>query len=1003
VRGRFQYISKAANKITGYTAEELKGRHFTELVVPEMKKEVGLYYVNQLKGNNKESNYEFQILTPDGQRKWVEQNVVILYESEVVRGFQGIVRDITTRKEVEIQLAQANTLIEETRKTLQSILDNTTSIIFIKDLEYRYMMVNKQFEKVFKVSFEDVYKKNDYDFRNEKDAVILQKHDWEIFNKLKPLDYEYTFDIQGENRTFLITKFPLYDDAGNMYGLCGVYTEITAQKKVEQLLRERDERFTKIFQSSPAAMVLATINPNKVMEANESFVRLTGYKPKDILGKNSTEIGMFDAKERDMLMKIFEEKGHIRNQEARFRDKYGNYRYCLTSTEVITIEGVKYALSLYYDITERKQYEKELANARTLLIEAMGIGRMGTFENNVGEQTITWSKEVYDIMEMPYNDKPLSYDEYIKAIHPDDTNMVLEKIENTLMSKQPDVIVNRFIIKKGNTKWIETRVVPMLNEKSEITLFRGTMQDITELKETEQQLRQAKELAEQSVIAKEQFLANMSHEIRTPMNGVLGFTELLSKTDLNKEQNGFVRAIETSGKNLMAIINDILDYSKIEAGMMTIDETPLSIHGIFSSLAVLFSERARQKTLKLVFKADDKIPHEVLGDPVRLTQIITNLVNNSIKFTEKGSVNITAKQLEQTKDHVKVLFQVKDSGIGIPKEKLASVFERFNQGSNDTSRKYGGTGLGLSIVKKLTELQGGTISVESTPKKGSTFSVIISYKIAAPSPASGIEKGSRVGGSKKISGLSILLVEDNILNQKLAERVLLGFNFSVDIAANGKIAVGKIKKKQYDLVLMDMQMPEMNGYEATAVIREELHNNIPIIAMTAHAMGSEKEKCLALGMNDYISKPFKADDLYSKIAKIYKQHKATAGSKKKGPAAKKKGVVNLSYLIKITDGNKEFIKEMLQLVVTEMPPDLTEINTAIAGRDFATIKAIAHKLKSTIPIVGLDRELPALAEVEQLAANGEQLPRIKKLFAGVEAQCRQAVEEIVSNKDIAEF
>lgn len=1003
--GHFQYISNAISKITGYTVEELKDKDFNALVAPESKQDMIAFYRNQVNHNIKETNFEFRIVTKDGTIKWIEQNVVMIVEGSVFKGFQGVVRDVTIRKDVETKLAEASRSVEETKKTLQSILDNTSSVIFIKDLKYRYTLVNKSFEKIFGVNFDDVYLKSDYDFRDEKDADILRKNDMEVFKRKKLLDFEHSFTIKGVRRTFLITKFPLYDDSGFIEGICGVYAEITAQKKVHALLRERDERFSKIFHASPAPMYLSTVNPSRLVEVNQSFIDLTGYDPKKILGKNSLEIGMLNADEREKIVEYFAKTGSLKNYEVTFYDKSGKKHYALLSSETVEIDGKKHVLSLYYDITARKQSEKELASARSLLVEAMSIGRMGTFENNVGEQKVTWSKEVYDIMEMPYQSEPLTYDEYVNSIHPADLDIVIRKIEDTLKNKLPDVTINRFITKKGKTKWIETRVVPILNEAGDIFVFRGTMQDITELKETEQQLRGAKEVAEQSVIAKEQFLANMSHEIRTPMNGVLGFTDLLIKTKLDREQKGFVHAIETSGKNLMALINDILDYSKIEAGMMSIDETPLSIRGIFSSLFVLFNDRVKKKKIKLSFKSDKNIPEIVIGDPVRLTQIITNLVGNSIKFTEEGSVGVSAKLLEETNEKVRIQFSVKDTGIGIEKEKLTSVFERFNQGSNDTTRKYGGTGLGLSIVKKLAELQGGGVSVESTLKKGSVFYVEISYKKAGPEKNMEPVRKNKTTGAKSLARLSILLVEDNRLNQKLAEKVLLDFGFDVDIAANGKIAVNKIKKTHYDLVLMDMQMPEMNGYEATTMIREKLQNNTPIIAMTAHAMGSEKERCLALGMNDYISKPFKADDLYNKIATIYKQHKLLPGVKKRAvTTTNKERVIDLTYLKSITDGNKEFIDNMLELFVEQVPGDLYEITTAIAEKNYAVIKSIAHKLKSSVPIVGIEKELlPVLVEMEQMADKKTGLPVIKKLFTSLKKVCNDAIKEIIFIRANADF
>ncbi len=389
--------------------------------------------------------------------------------------------------------------------------------------------------------------------------------------------------------------------------------------------------------------------------------------------------------------------------------------------------------------------------------------------------------------------------------------------------------------------------------------------NISALKVTEVELRISKSVTERLLSVKEKFLANMSHEIRTPMNAVLGFTQLLDETDLNDEQRGFVHAIMVSGQNLMTIINDILDYSKIESGIITLESIPFSVANVMESVKIILQQRVKEKKLELIFKIDDRLPPTLLGDPTRLSQIILNLADNAIKFTEKGTIEITVIVNSETDDAVALAFSVKDSGEGIPIDQQHLIFERFTQASADTTRKYGGTGLGLSIVKNLVELQKGTISVRSEPGKGSVFTFFITYN-----KAKGEDKQlqmhpvqQRKTGNKQTK--HILIVEDNKINQVIATRVINKFGFSSDIAENGLIAIEKLKQQHYDLVLMDMQMPEMDGYEATTVIRTQLKSNVPIIALTAHAMKEEREKCLRLGMNEYISKPFDQHELYDLI------------------------------------------------------------------------------------------------------------------------------------------
>ena len=376
----------------------------------------------------------------------------------------------------------------------------------------------------------------------------------------------------------------------------------------------------------------------------------------------------------------------------------------------------------------------------------------------------------------------------------------------------------------------------------------------------------ATEKANESNKLKEAFLANMSHEIRTPMNAIIGFSDLLFKRKLEEKEKEYVAIIKSAGENLLTIINDILDISKIEAGMMTFEEHTFSVKQIFKSLSVMMMVRAKEKGLELVFSCDEDVPDILLGDNTRLTQIIINLAGNAIKFTQKGKVTVHAKTLNDDTKNSSIEFSIKDTGIGIAPDKLEHIFERFHQAESNTTRKYGGTGLGLSIAKKLVELQGGTLSVKSQLNVGSEFSFCISYKKASDVH----EESEKAEEEKKynmeeLSKLNILLVEDNQLNIKLILSLFSENNLKVQVAENGSEGIKKLKENKFDIILMDMEMPVMNGYEATVHIRKELKNNIPIIAMTAHAMAGEKERCLGLGMNDYLSKPINANMLFTKI------------------------------------------------------------------------------------------------------------------------------------------
>jgi signal transduction histidine kinase len=391
--------------------------------------------------------------------------------------------------------------------------------------------------------------------------------------------------------------------------------------------------------------------------------------------------------------------------------------------------------------------------------------------------------------------------------------------------------------------------------------------DINKREKLEKELVETKKRVEEASVIKEQFMANMSHEIRTPMNAIIGFNDRLIKTKLNEEQQEYVAAVQSSGENLLTIINDILDFSKIEAGMVTIEHIRFNLHELLQTVYNMFFLKAKEKNISLHLHQPKNIPEFLMGDPTRLTQILINLVGNALKFTNQGSIDISVEVIKDDKQNATVQFKVKDTGIGILEEKVTEVFDRFTQAESDTSRIFGGTGLGLSIVKKLVELQSGTITVESKKEEGSLFKFTIPYK-KAPVLASTLKTSPEKIHKPVVNDkIKILIVEDNLLNQKLAAFMIKDFGYTFDICDNGKLAVDKLKQDVYDLVLMDIQMPEMDGYEATGVIREKLMLNIPIIAMTAHAMPGEKDKCLGFGMTDYISKPIKETDLHNLIIK----------------------------------------------------------------------------------------------------------------------------------------
>ncbi|MBL4716652.1 MAG: PAS domain S-box protein [Bacteroidia bacterium] len=523
------------------------------------------------------------------------------------------------------------------------------------------------------------------------------------------------------------------------------------------------------------------------------------------------------------------------------------------------------------NITEQKRNQEIIAESEAkfrTVVESMGEGLIILNENDKIIYANNRMSEISGYSEKELSDKKLE-------------NLFLEQSQKEKYIKELKVSDNEitesfqlYLGRKNREKfWGKINLTPFKNSKGKITGKIGAITDITDLIKTQRSLTLAKNTAEQATKIKQQFLANISHEIRTPMNGILGMSYLLSKTGLDKEQKENLDALTTSAENLLVIINDILDISKIDAGKMTFEQTNFSINEILKNVKHILNYKARERSNQLVSNINAEVPEILLGDPVRLNQILLNLIGNAIKFTKNGRVAVNVVAGEKKNNSQTLKFSITDNGIGIPKNQISKIFDSFSQAEQSTTRKFGGTGLGLTITNKLIELQGGEIWVASKLNKGTTFTFTLPYKIGATDVFIKEKMKGKSESLLSLRSIKILLVEDNPINLLLAKKVLSGWNCTADAAENGKIAIEKLNTCDYDLILMDLQMPVMDGYEATKHIRNKMDptkNKIPIIAMTAHASADEVNKCLSIGMDDYISKPFIPQELNNKIVALVK-------------------------------------------------------------------------------------------------------------------------------------
>jgi len=500
---------------------------------------------------------------------------------------------------------------------------------------------------------------------------------------------------------------------------------------------------------------------------------------------------------------------------------------------------------------------------------------------------------------------------------------------------------------------------PKVNRFGHVDRIVGTIQDITETKKIEE-LRREKELAERAVQMKQEFLANTSHEIRTPLNAILLLTDALFKSNPTHKQIELLKRVKTAGDTLMAVINDILDISKIDAGKIVFNVDTFSVSDMVNALGDMLEPRALQKSVDLVIKIDPNVPEFVQGDPVRISQVLMNLMVNAIKFTEKGYVLITVELLSSYNNKANLLFSVKDTGIGIPKDKLASIFDSFQQVDSNITRTSTGTGLGLTISERLVRLQGGDISVESQVGIGTTFRFNLQLEEGSHEMLKSNNQEIEIQ-EDGLQGVQLLLVEDNTLNQFVTQRILDDWGVQVDIANHGKEAIEKLSQKEYDIILMDLRMPVMDGFEATKFIRSNLGERgkqVPIIAMTANAFVGMNGECKAAGMDDYVPKPFVPENLYLKI--LEHTHRGTEGTAPIIPLMKEEveeeelgRVTNLNYLLKLTGGDSMVLKRAVEKFVETVPGMLEEMEDCVKAENYKKIGGIVHTLKSSAGFMGV--------------------------------------------------
>lgn len=893
---------------------------------------------------------------------------------------------ITKRKQTEKKLF-------ETVQFLKTLLGNLQSGILVVDNNDTILFVNQHLCDMRNISAspdEMIGKKTDQYVNDAqvlfKDSKVYRKRIEEILLSKEIVTGEILETL--DNRFFERDYIPIFVE-NECIGHLWKSTDVTQRIKSKNLLKQSEERNRIIMNSSLNAIVTIDI-AGKITFWNNQAQTIFGWRKEEVLGKtlNETIIPKRHKKGHEQGLKYYIKtgKGPVLNKQIELPAINNQGHEFPIEISIIPLEqnGEVFFCSFMQDISERKKTETKLKFQEEKyrnIIANMNLGLIEVDNNEI----IQFANQSFA------NISGFEIDELI-GLNPSKTFVFGENIEkvnskNKLREKGvSDVYQIPVKNKRGELRWWAIGGAPNYDDKGKLVGSIGIHLDITEQKQMEIELENEKLKAEQASKAKEAFLANMSHEIRTPLNGIIGFLRELGRQNLTELQKKYVENSTVASKHLLSIINNILDISKIEAGEMSLEVEDFVFDNVIGNVVNVLEPLAKKKGLKLI-KQISKDVHDVLkGDILRLEQILFNLVGNSLKFTHKGKIFLKCEVLKDTKASQRLQISVVDTGIGMEQSYAENIFNKFSQEDKEITRKFGGTGLGMTITKELIQLMKGKIKVQSEKGIGTTISFIVDLQKGSINNIKKVQEEINVD----ISGINVLLVEDNIINRMVAINSLHYFNCVVTEAVNGIEAIEILKDKSFDIILMDVQMPEMDGIEATMKIREELKLQTPIIALTANAFKSEVDKCKNAGMDDYITKPFEEFDLIETISRYtHKEDLINDAIKEKNEK-----LYDLKSLHSISRGNPEFITKMIIIFIDQIKQVIPNAETALACNEFLVLSQLIHKIKPSIEGMGIFSIIEDIKILEKISKDGSDKEKITKIFFQIKTTLLTAVEQL---------
>jgi PAS domain S-box-containing protein len=786
----------------------------------------------------------------------------------------------------------------------EKVAEMLPEIIYEVDLTGRVLYGNQQGLNFFGYSKEDLA-------RGINISELFPENYQKMIENLKALkspgqissNEYYARKKDGTYVPIVTHSFATFHD-DKITGYTGVVTDVSKQKEYEDQIKREKAFLEHLYNSIPAAIVI-TSPSGKISMINREFTNLFGYSSEEAVNNDLNELVVPDDLKEEALG--IDSLTSLNKKEVKLtirKDKSGNRKYISLIATAILINNESVAhLVIYRDVTtERKNqiFQDILYNISTAALKQYDIKEI--YPIIVQELSKIWDTNNFfialydkmsDTLSLPFftDEKDNFYEIPIKntitgwVIH-NNKSVLLKENDLKMLEESGDIdlVGTPCKVWMGVPLKVENNIIGVMclqdyndeNKFSQDDLYildfiANQIAIAIQRRMMLDNLVVARQKAEEAAQSKQLFMSTMSHEIRTPLNEVIGITNLLLQGNPREDQMDYIKTLKFSGNHLLTLVNDVLDYNKMESGKIVFEQTQFSLSDFMEEIMRSYSFRSKAKHLSFNIKKVNDLPQEIIGDPIRLNQILSNLLSNALKFTTQGGITVTITELKRTQNQSKMEFAISDTGIGIPKDKHALIFDSFTQASADTTRRFGGTGLGLAICKKLIELQGGTITLESEPGKGSTFRFVVSFGIS--------EKGVQMRAAESpenytgLEGKKILVAEDNKINFFVANKFLIGWGIKVTHAENGQLALDMLEREEFDLILMDLHMPVMDGIEATRIIRKSENpkiKNIPIVALTAAIMSESHDKIEDLNINDYVLKPFKPHDLFERILKNIK-------------------------------------------------------------------------------------------------------------------------------------